>query len=199
MLSGDRESTYVELESAFAEAHFDLSYEAKSSACFPPALESAVSWTSTGIHTSYLPCAARVPVQGDAPMDPYEVIRAKLAARVERGGFLALTVRASRLPGVAQAVTASCPVVSAGLGRGCELLAESEGWPRRRARKEGPGRKGQEWEKVLRADAGSAPGQIKGGFAPFVRVVWPRVEARLLARAAAPRTVLFLHNAGLLA
>ncbi|WP_078492083.1 BREX system serine/threonine kinase PglW [Streptomyces yerevanensis] len=188
VLSGTREPTYVELESALAEARFDLSYDAKSSAFLPPVLESAVSWTSTGNHTSYLSYAARVPVLGDAPIDPHEVIRAKLAACVERGGFLALTVRASRLPGAAQAVAAVYPVESADLGR--EFLAEFRALA---------AEKGQDWEKVLRADAGSVPGQIKRGLASFVRVVWPRVEARLLARAAAPRTVLFLHNAGLLA
>lgn len=188
VLSGDREPTHVELESVLADARFDLSYDTKSSAFFPPALESAVSWTSTGTHTSYLPYAARVPVLGDAPFDPHEVIRAKLAVCVERGGFLALTVWASRLPGAAQAVAASYPVDSADLGR--EFQAEFRALA---------AEKGQDWEKVLRADAGSAPGQIKRGLASFVRVVWPRVEARLLARAAAPRTVLFLQNAGLLA
>ncbi|MFC4466266.1 hypothetical protein ACFPH6_17325 [Streptomyces xiangluensis] len=87
-------------------------------------------------------------------------------------------------------MTAAYPVESADLGRGREFLAEFRTLA---------AEKGQEWEKVLRADAGSAPCQIKRGLASFVRVVWPRVQARLLARAAAPRTVLFLHNAGLLA
>lgn len=59
--------------------------------------------------------------------------------------------------------------------------------------------KGQDWEKVLRADSLSTPGRIKPGLASFVRVVWQRVERAVLARADAPRTVLFLHDAGLVA
>ncbi|MFD9862297.1 BREX system serine/threonine kinase PglW [Streptomyces alboflavus] len=188
VLSGGREPTYVEMESALAQARFDLTYDSKRSAFFPPALESAVSWTSTGSHTSYLPHVSPVSVPGDVSTDPHEVIRAKLAACVARGGFLALTLRASRLPGAAQAVAAAYPVVTVDLGR--EFLAEFRALATE---------KGQDWEKVLRADAGSAPGRIKKGLASFVRVVWPRVEARLLALAAAPRTVLCLHDAGLFA
>ncbi|GDY56584.1 hypothetical protein SVIO_072070 [Streptomyces violaceusniger] len=61
--------------------------------------------------------------------------------------------------------------------------------------------KNQPWEKVLGVDARfSASGQISKGLATYVRAVWDRVGADLFSRAAAePRTVLFLHDAGLLA
>ncbi|WNM30873.1 hypothetical protein RKE30_10865 [Streptomyces sp. Li-HN-5-11] len=59
--------------------------------------------------------------------------------------------------------------------------------------------KGQDWRTVLRADAASAPGRVKPGLATFVRVVWQRVAEDLAARSTEPRTVLFLHDAGLIA
>ncbi|MGV4885612.1 BREX system serine/threonine kinase PglW [Streptomyces viridosporus] len=187
VLSGEREPTYVELEQALTEARFDLTYDGRTSNFFPSALEPAVSWTSTGSRTSHLP-PARAAAPADEDADPHELIRAKLATGVERGGFLALIVRASRLPGAVEAIASAHPVESVDLGR--EFLAEFHALA---------AEKGQDWEKVLRADAASAPGRVKRGLASFVRVVWPRVEARLLARAAAPRTVLLLHNAGLFA
>lgn len=71
-------------------------------------------------------------------------------ARVLRAWFLALTVKGSRLPGAAEAVAAAFSVERVDLGR--EFLADFRALATE---------KGQDWEKVLRADAGSAPGQIK--------------------------------------
>ncbi|MDF3290270.1 hypothetical protein [Streptomyces silvisoli] len=59
--------------------------------------------------------------------------------------------------------------------------------------------KGQDWRTVPRADAAFAPGRVKVGLATFVRVVWQRVADDLAARSAEPRSVLSLHDAGLIA
>ncbi|WP_232265461.1 hypothetical protein [Streptomyces pactum] len=117
------------------------------------------------------------------------MIRAKLAASVRRGGFLALTVRGIRLPGAAERIAAVYPVRPVGLSQVflTELRALTD-------------EKGQPWEKVLGVDARfAAGGPIPKGLALFARAAWKRVEARLLGEAEAPRTVLFLHDAGLLA
>ncbi|MFE2487233.1 BREX system serine/threonine kinase PglW [Streptomyces mirabilis] len=187
-LSGEREPTYVELEDPLREARFDLRYDTKLERFFPPTLEAVGQWTSTGTGTSYLPHGHGVPAVAEVDGDLHAATRARLASSVQRGGFLALTVKGSRLPGAAEAVAAAFPVERVDLGR--EFLAEFRALA---------AEKGQDWEKVLRADAGSAPGQIKRGLASFVRAVWVRLEAVLLERDAAPRTVLFLHDAGLLA
>ncbi|MGH4017159.1 MAG: hypothetical protein ACRDSL_25180, partial [Pseudonocardiaceae bacterium] len=54
--------------------------------------------------------------------------------------------------------------------------------------------------KVLTIDARfAATGQISPGLASYLRAVWTRVEQRMLRAAAEPNTVLFVHDAGLLA
>ncbi|MEC4014955.1 BREX system serine/threonine kinase PglW [Streptomyces sp. H27-D2] len=184
LADGAPEPTYVEMEEALIEARFSLTYDTKRERFYPPALETADTGTSTGTRTSPLPPAA-LPAAG---RDPHSVIKAKLTAAAQRGGFLALAVKGTRLPGVAEAVAAAHPVERVDLGR--EFLAEFRDLATEQ---------GHDWEKVLRADAGSAPGRIKPGLASFAHAVWNRVEPRLLARAATPRTVLFLHDAGLLA
>ncbi len=121
------------------------------------------------------------------PADPHGALRERLAESARRGGFLALTVKAARLPGTAETVAARFPVVPVDLG--ALFLREF-----RRLTAE----KGQDWQTVLRADAASAPGRIKPGLATFVRVVWQRVAEELDSSASEPRTVLFLHDAGLI-
>jgi hypothetical protein len=59
---------------------------------------------------------------------------------------------------------------------------------------------GTDWSRVLRADERlSQTGEIPGGLRSYITRVLARLEERLRERAAAPRSVLFLHNAGLLA
>ncbi|MCC9307586.1 BREX system serine/threonine kinase PglW [Kitasatospora sp. RB6PN24] len=181
LFDGGAEPTHVELEDALREARFSLEF--RQERFFPPVREAAVSRTTTGTVTSLLPV-------GRAPLDddPGVLVRARLASCHERGGFLAVTVKGTQLPGTAQALAGAFAVQRIDLGavflEEFRALAEE---------------KGQDWAKVLRADAASAPGRVKPGLASFARAVWLRVEARLLERAAAPRTVLFLHDAGLLA
>ncbi len=185
LLAGGAEPTYVEQEEALREARFTLEYDEKQRKFFPPAVETAASWTSTGA-TSMV-----APPQGGrlTGQDPHSTIRSKLDASVRRGGFLALTVRGTRLPGVAETIAGAYPVVHVDVNS--EFLAEFH-----RLADE----KNQVWEKVLGVDARfSASGQISKGLATYVRAVWDRVGADLVSRAAEPRTVLFLHDAGLLA
>lgn len=121
------------------------------------------------------------------PEDPYGALHERLTESARRGGFLALTVKAARLPGTAETVAAGFPVVPVDLG--ALFLREFRGLV---------AEKGQDWQTVLRADAASAPGRIKPGLATFVRVVWQRVAEDLGSRSSEPRTVLFLHDAGLI-
>ncbi|MHC0429476.1 BREX system serine/threonine kinase PglW [Streptomyces sp. O3] len=185
LVSGTREPTHVELLDALEGARFDLVYDDETEKFFPRAPESAGSWSSTGALTSYQP---PTPVTRADREDPHGPLRERLTAVAERGGFLALTVKAAAFAGAAETVAAAFPVEAVDLS--AVFLAAFRALAAER---------GQDWQKVLRADSLSTPGSIKPGLASFVRVVWQRVEQEVLARADAPRTVLFLHDAGLVA
>ncbi|MFC4035535.1 BREX system serine/threonine kinase PglW [Streptomyces polygonati] len=186
LLQPGAEPTYVEQEEALREARFALEYDHGEGKFFPPAVEApAASWTSMA-PTSLLGAPAG---PGSPTEDPHAMLRTKLDAAVRRGGFLALTVHGIRLPGVAESVATAYPVERVDLG--ATFLTAFRALARER---------NQPWEKVLGIDARfTATGQISPGLATYARAVWERVEAELLDRAAAPRTVLFLHDAGLLA
>ncbi|GAA3376792.1 hypothetical protein GCM10020367_49870 [Streptomyces sannanensis] len=186
VLSDGREPTPVVLEDALQAARFDLRHDDEAGRFLPPLLKSTGPWSSTGSVTSMLPPARSV-VRRE-PEDPHGELREQLAESVRRGGFLALTVKAARLQGTAEMIAARFPVVPVDLG--ALFLREF-----RRLVEE----KGQDWRTVLRADAASAPGRVKPGLATFVRVVWQRVADDLAACSTEPRTVLFLHDAGLIA
>lgn len=187
LLAGSAAPTYVEIQDALEAARFDLQYDNESETFFPRTPESSDARTSTGALTSYL-SPVPVPVSRADREDPHGVLRARLGDRASRGGFLALTVKRMSLAGTAEAVAGAYDVeavdVAAMFLRTLQELAAE---------------KGQDWQKFLRADSSSAPGRIKPGLASFARVVWQRMEDALLERAAAPRTVLFLHDAGLIA
>lgn len=183
-VSGAAEPTPVELEDALRSARFDLAYDEDAERFFPPAVTPPASGTSTGAATSLVP-SPRAPRREP---DARGAVRDRLAEGVRLGGFLALTVRAARLPGTAEAVAAAFPVLPVDLG--ALFLAEFKGLV---------AEKGQSWQTVLRADGASAPGRVKPGLATFVRAVWQRVGEQLADRSATPRTVLLLHDAGLIA
>lgn len=185
LVSGTREPTHVELLDVLAGPRFDLRYDDEAEKFFPKVVESAGTWTSTGALTSYLP---PTPLTRADREDPHGVLRSKLAGRAGHGGFLALTVKGTVLPGAAEAVSGAFPVEPVDVAG--EFLTTF---------RDLAAEKGQDWQKVLRADGASAPGGIKRGLASFVRVVWQRMEEALLTRASATRTVLFLHDAGLIA
>ncbi|MFH9864090.1 BREX system serine/threonine kinase PglW [Streptomyces sp. NPDC017202] len=186
VLADGREPTPVVLEDALQAARFDLRHDDEAGRFLPPLQRSTGPWPSTGSVTSMLPPVRSV-VRRE-PEDPHGELREQLSESVRRGGFLALTVKAARLQGTAETIAARFPVVPVDLG--ALFLREF-----RRLVEE----KGQDWRTVLRADAASAPGRVKPGLATFVRVVWQRVADDLAARSAEPRTVLFLHDAGLIA
>lgn len=179
--------THVGLEDPLARAGFSLEYDTVEGRFFLPAPEPSRTGSTTGAGTSLMPPPAPGRSPGSEPQDPHTSMRTRLDDSVRHGGFLALTVKLARLPGAAEAVAGAFPVRRIDVGRlflgQFRTLAEE---------------KGQDWAVVLRADAASAPGRIKPGLAAYSRAAWQRVEAALRAEAG-PRTVLFAHNAGLLA
>ncbi|MFD3676453.1 BREX system serine/threonine kinase PglW [Streptomyces sp. NPDC058613] len=188
LLADGSEPTHVAFQDALEAARFELRYEHESETFYPRSAEPTAGRTSTGALTSYLPPR---PVSRSEREDPHGAMRARLAERARRGGFLALSVKRNVVNGTAEAVAeafapegvTTVDVSDMFLGTLRELAEE----------------KGHDWEKFLRADANSAPGRIKPGLASFARVVWQRMEDALLERAAQPRTILFLHDAGLVA
>ncbi|MGC7099483.1 BREX system serine/threonine kinase PglW [Amycolatopsis lurida] len=118
-----------------------------------------------------------------------ELIAARLDEGRRLGGFLALKIKAKKLPGAAELVASEHDVVAVDLGR--LFLTEFRALAQER---------NQGWDRVLTADTRIAHnGTMPPGLASYVSVSWQRVRDRLLAAlaAAGPRSVLFLHDAGL--
>ena len=182
-LSLDERLTHVQVEDALQAAGFTLEYDTAGRRFRPPAPE-----------VSRLASSSSTALSGHdglraAGLDPNEVLAGKLTAAVERGGFLALTLRGVHLPGAAEAVAAAYPVRPVHVDR--VFLAELRALAAER---------GQGWEKVRKLDARyDETGLMAPGLASYVRTTWERVRAELATVAAAPATVLFLHHASLLA
>lgn len=175
--------THVQVEEALQVAGFALEYQPADKRFRPPIPELGRGPTSSSTAMSG---HGRMAAAG---LDPHAVTTQKLADTVARGGFLALSLRGRNLPGTAQALAGAYAVLLVDLTR--EFLAEF-----RALAAEG----GQDWGKVLTIDARfTETGQISPGLASYLRALWTRVEQRLLSLAAEPKTVLFMHNAGLLA
>ncbi|MFD0923939.1 BREX system serine/threonine kinase PglW [Saccharopolyspora rosea] len=181
LLELDERMTHVELEDALKSAGFELEYDPTERRFRPPALE-----PSRLASSSYTTVAGR-----DARavgLDPSEVTHAKLSSAVERGGFVALTLRGNHLPGAADALALVYPVRAvnvdaAFLSAFRELVDE----------------RGQDWGKVRRLDRKfSETGVVTRGLASYVSAAWDRVWQRLLEEALEPGSVLFLHHASLL-
>ncbi|MFB9687120.1 BREX system serine/threonine kinase PglW [Amycolatopsis plumensis] len=118
-----------------------------------------------------------------------EYVSARLAEAQRLGGFLALKLRAKYLPGAARLLTNTHDVVAIDLGR--LFLAEFRALAQARH---------QAWNRVLNADARiSTGGRVPPGLASYVSATWQRVHEQLLSKMAGapPRSVLFLHDAGL--
>jgi serine/threonine protein kinase len=172
--------SYVAMEEALDQAGFALTYDPTTLRFRSPA---SATISSGGSATSLL----SVYPAGRRPEDAASGTAARLAVAAGRGGFLALTLRASALPGVPRALAARYPVRRVDLDERVlavlrELAAEH----------------GQDWTKLLAADARrSDAGRVSQGFASYLRAAWPRVRDGLLA--GLDREVLFLHGCGLLA
>jgi len=175
--------SYVAMEEALATAGFRLAYDPQTTRFRPPDLDTTRSASSA---TSMLPVNPRGRVLGQ---DPAAVTATRLAAAAERGGFLALTLRGSQLPGVADALAERYPVRPVDLDR--DLL---------RTLRELAAEHGEDWAKLLAVDARrSEAGRASPGLASYLDAAWPRVRDGLPAAAPDERTVLFVHDVGLLA
>ncbi|GAA3850584.1 BREX system serine/threonine kinase PglW [Saccharothrix violaceirubra] len=175
--------THVPIGEALRAAGFPLEYDTTAKRFQPPAPEYARVPSSTGTSVS---AHARLVATGH---DPAVLIRTKLTAAIERGGFVALTLRGGQLPGTAEAIIRDHPVRPVDLDR--EFLDELRALVAER---------GQDWEKVLSVDARFAEsGEMSPGLASYVRATWTRVADHLLDPANSADAVLFVHNAGLLA
>jgi serine/threonine protein kinase len=177
-----RQPTYVQIEEALKAAGVPLEYDTTKKRFQPPALE--VSRIITSSSTS-LSTHNRTAVAG---LDPQDVLTRKLATAVERGGFLALTLRGRHLPGAANAISAQNavrPVDLNGL-----FLQEFRALAAERS---------QDWQKVLTIDAKfDATGHMSRGLGVYVRDTWTRVEQQLAELGGDGSTVLFLYDAGML-
>jgi serine/threonine protein kinase len=174
--------THVRVEEALNAAGFPLEYDTAGRRFRPPAPET--SWVASSSSTS-LSAHHRMTSMG---LDPQAVLEGKLADAVERGGFLALALRGHNLPGAARTIATRYPVTPVDLGR--MFLQEFRGLAAEH---------GQDWSKVLTIDARfTETGQISRGLASYLRSTWSRVEQRLSELSVGDKTVLFLHDAGLL-
>ncbi len=179
----DPPPTHVELEEALEEAGFGLRYEPGSKEFRAP--ERELSRLASSSATSYAGQGRSLA----ADLDPAEATHGKLASAIERGGFVALTLRGAELPGTAEGLAARYPVRSVDVDA-CFLAAFRALVTEQR----------QDWSKVLALDARfGESGQASRGLTSYVEASWQRVGERLAEQAAEPSTVLFLHHASLLA
>lgn len=175
--------TYVRLEDALASAGFPLTYDTTTRRFRPPAPDVTRGATSSRTSTS---AHGRLSAAG---LDPQAVLAAKLGASIERGGFLALALRGKYLPGAAEALTARYRVTPVNVDQAFLV-----------ALRELAQERGQTWDRVLSSDARyTATGQLGQGLRSYVERAWERIGQRLREMAGDGGTVLFLHNAGLLA
>ncbi|MDQ7809058.1 BREX system serine/threonine kinase PglW [Amycolatopsis sp. A133] len=174
--------THVELEDALHAAGFPLNYDTSDKVFRPPPLEQPRFSASASALSGHGHWRA-------AGTDPHEVLTRKLAAAIERGGFLALTLRGAYLPGTPEGIAARYPVRSIDVDR--EFVTAFRALVTER---------GQEWAKVGKLDARfSETGVISPGLASYVRATWERVRTRIGDAALGASTVLFLHHAGMVA
>ncbi|MEU0427267.1 BREX system serine/threonine kinase PglW [Streptomyces canus] len=187
------DTTYVELEEALDEADFPLAYDQQRRRFMPRApeatgsrIEPSVSiLTSTG---SLIEAAQSEFARG---RDPRRIVAARLETARRRGGFVALTVKGTELPDVAERLTDRFDVVPVALD---ELFLTTL--------RELAVEQGASWQALLRADAKFAlSGTIGAGLASYTRLACERLAARVaaLAEGSGPRAVLLGHQAGLLA
>ncbi|MFJ3665536.1 BREX system serine/threonine kinase PglW [Streptomyces sp. NPDC090106] len=187
------ETTYVELAEALAEAKFPLEYLQEKRRFFPRlkdgqgsrlALSSSVL-TSTG---ALFDAAQGALAEG---RDPRELLSARLTEARRRGGFLALTLKGDDLPGVAGLLAERYDIAALSLN---SLFLD--------VLRELAQEQSVRWQALLKADAKyTATGVLGAALASYTRLAAERMEQRIvdIAEASGPRTVLLLHEAGLLA
>jgi len=176
--------TYVEVGEALAESGSQLSYDTDRGTFRPPQStggrsQRTSSSTMTSIDTVAL-STGRTSV---------ELLSSRLAEAARLGGFLAITLKAKYLPGVADALIREHRLVGEDLGR--LFLAEFRTVASER---------NQAWDRVLTADTRVTRGVVPPGLGTYVTETWRRVQTRLIERMSQKpaNAVLFLHDAGLL-
>ncbi|WP_433461724.1 BREX system serine/threonine kinase PglW [Spirillospora sp. CA-128828] len=175
--------TYLQVEDALRDAGFPLLYDAGTQRFVAPAPVRPRTPSSSTTATRLGPGLDA------AAQAPEDLADAKLATAARQGGFLALTVHVKRLAGTADAIAAAYPVVPVNVAD--VFLTEFRALAAEH---------GTDWGQVLRADERlTRTGEMPGGLRSFLTRVLDRTEKRLQEYAAPPRTVLFLHNAGVLA
>ncbi|WP_272498149.1 BREX system serine/threonine kinase PglW [Actinomadura terrae] len=175
--------SYVDVEEALRDAGFPLHYDQTTERFYPPAPAGPRTPSSS---TTATRLGAGLGVPGEGPED---LADARLATAARQGGFLALTIHLKRLAGVAEAISAKYPVTPVNFAD--VFLAEFRSLA---------AEQGTDWGQVLRADERlTRTGEMPSGLRSFVVRVLDRTGQRLLDHAAPPRTVLFVHNLGLLA
>lgn len=178
----DLRMTYVALEDALRKAGFPLEFDTTAQVFRAPKPELSALATSSG---TTLSGHGRLRAQG---LDPREALAGKLDTAIERGGFLALTLKGQQLPGAAEALTATYRVHDVHVDR--EFLTALRALVSER---------GHTWGKVGKLDAQfDRNGALSPGLSSYVRNAWEAVGRTLLERAERAHTVLFLHHASLL-
>jgi serine/threonine protein kinase len=171
--------TYRTIWRALDEAGFKFTYDVPEQRFVPPPRTvSASSRTATAF--------GRGDTAGPLTTDQVPALT-KLGESLERGGFVALTVRGRRMGTVADDLARRFAVARVDLD--ALFLTALRGLVAER---------GQDWSKVLANDVKFAQSRVAGrGFASYLRTAWQRCEADLheLYR---PGEVLFVHDAGLL-
>lgn len=172
--------THVRLEEALQAAGFPLEFDTALKVFRPPAPEHSRADTSASTSVSG---HDRLRAAG---IDPSEVLARKLSTAVERGGFVALTLRGVYLPGVAEALASVYSVQPVDVGQ--EFMTALRALAVER---------GQDWEKVRRLDGRfGESGQISRGLASYARAAWERVHSHVLETA---ESMPLLHRTSLLA
>lgn len=169
--------SHVQVEDALREAGFQLEYD--------PTVRQYRAPTIEGRYSSSLFSQTSVPT---GVVEPADELSRKLDHAIERGGFKALTLRGVNLPGVATALAARWPVSEVDFNR--VFLEEFRTLA---------SENNTDWGKVLTIDARFAEtGRIAPGLRSYLDHTWQRVDSRLM-ELAGERSVLFLHDAGLIA
>lgn len=178
LLELDESITYVDLGRALTAAGFPLVFDTTDRRFRPSAPEFSRSASS-----SYTSVAGPEPKTG---LPPSEVTHAKLSSALNKGGFVALTLRGAYLPGASEAICSAFPVHPVHVDRAFletfrRLVVEYD----------------EDWDKVRELDGEfGTTGTPSPGFASFIAAAWDQVTESLAERDS--DEVLFLHHASLL-
>ncbi len=187
------DTTYVELEEALAEAEFPVVYSPQRRLFLPRERESADSrlGASASALTSTGALITAAQSQFARGQDPRELLAGRLDTARRRGGFVALTLKAAELPGIATELVRRFELVPVRLD---ELFLA--------ALQELTTEQGIRWQALLKADAQFAgSGAVGAALASYTRLAAERVTERVvsIAEEAGPRTVLLAHETALVA